>query len=70
MKRTNINLSDDGQRAILVIRERYGLTSDTAAIHFALREVSRQIEIEYLKRNIAAQRGGTKGYEDEHSTST
>lgn len=37
MKRTNINLTDADQQAIQVLRERYGLTNDAAAIRLALR---------------------------------
>lgn len=36
MKRTNINLTDADQQAIQVLRERYGLTNDAAAIRLAL----------------------------------
>jgi len=41
-KRTNINLEDDDQAAIALIRRKYGVTSDTAAIRFALRKVLRE----------------------------
>ena len=41
-KRTNINLEDEDQAAIALIRRRYGATSDTAAIRFALRKILRE----------------------------
>jgi hypothetical protein len=34
----NINLEDEDQAAIALIRRTYGATSDTAAIRFALRK--------------------------------
>ena len=41
-KRTNINLEDEDQAAIALIRRKYGATSDTAAIRFALRKILRE----------------------------
>ncbi len=41
-KRTNINLEDEDQAAIALIRQKYGATSDTAAIRFALRKILRE----------------------------
>jgi Arc/MetJ family transcription regulator len=41
-KRTNINLEDEDQVAIALIRQKYGATSDTAAIRFALRKILRE----------------------------
>ena len=41
-KRTNINLEDEDQAAIALIRLKYGATSDTAAIRFALRKILRE----------------------------
>jgi Arc/MetJ family transcription regulator len=41
-KRTNINLEDEDQAAIALIRRKYGVTSDTAAIRFALRKILRE----------------------------
>jgi len=55
MKRMSINLTDDDLRAIQIVKVRYGLTNTTAAIRLALRETARQIEIGYLKRNLAEQ---------------
>ena len=47
-KRTNINLEDDDQAAIALIRRKYGVTSDTAAIRFALRKVLREEKEVYV----------------------
>lgn len=40
--RMNINLEDEDQAAIALIRRTYGATSDTAAIRFALRKILRE----------------------------
>jgi hypothetical protein len=40
--RMNINLEDEDQAAIALIRRTYGVTSDTAAIRFALRKILRE----------------------------
>lgn len=44
MKRTNINLTEDDQQSIRIIRQRYGLTNDTAAIRLALHLIAQRKE--------------------------
>jgi Arc/MetJ-type ribon-helix-helix transcriptional regulator len=41
-KRTNIYLDEQDRQAIAVIKERYGITSDSDVIRFALRLVARE----------------------------
>lgn len=41
-KRTNIYLDEQDRRAIQAIKERYGITSDSDVIRFALRLVARE----------------------------
>lgn len=55
-KRTNINLEDEDQQAIAFIRQKYGATSDTAAIRFALRKLLREEEDGQLQRPARAYR--------------
>ena len=49
-KRTNINLEDEDQAAIALIRRKYGATSDTAAIRFALRKILGEEEDKHVQR--------------------
>jgi hypothetical protein len=43
-KRMNIIVEEEDQKAMAVIRQVYGLPSDTAAIRFALRKLRREEE--------------------------
>lgn len=55
-KRTHINLEDDDQAAIAFIRRKYGATSDTAAIRFALRKIFREEEGSDVQRQARKHR--------------
>jgi hypothetical protein len=60
-KRTNINLEDEDQAAIALIRRNYGVTSDTAAIRFALRKFLREEGKPFVS-------GETGKYRQDHPT--
>ncbi len=50
-KKTTIYLDEADRKAIAIIKQRYGITSDSDAIRFALRIVSEQEEKKSVHKN-------------------
>ena len=50
-KKTTIYLNEADREAIAIIKQRYGITSDSDAIRFALRIVSEQGEKKSVHKN-------------------
>jgi hypothetical protein len=59
-KRMNIIVEAEDQKAMAVIRQVYGLPSDTAAIRFALRKLMREEGPNRVRREQPRERRSTK----------
>ena len=56
-KKTTIYLDEADRKAIAIIKQRYGITSDSDAIRFALRIVSEQEEKKSVHKNWCSELG-------------
>ena len=58
-RRMHSIIEDDDQKAMVLIRRVYGLSSDTAAIRFALRKLMREEEPHRVQREQRDRRSST-----------